>query len=100
MHSKCLNGDVFHSRRCDCGWQLHTAMEMIAPRRAWCIVYLDQEGRGIGCSTSSKRINSRTPVRIRSKPTSTWLCADLRNLWYWRAILLDLGLHSNPVLNQ
>jgi 3,4-dihydroxy 2-butanone 4-phosphate synthase/GTP cyclohydrolase II len=48
MHSKCLTGDVFHSRRCDCGWQLHKAMEAIAAEGRGVIVYLDQEGRGIG----------------------------------------------------
>ncbi|MFN8572806.1 MAG: hypothetical protein U0132_12230 [Gemmatimonadaceae bacterium] len=38
MHSKCLTGDVFHSKRCDCGWQLHAAMEMIAREdvESWC----------------------------------------------------------------
>ncbi|MDQ6689830.1 MAG: 3,4-dihydroxy-2-butanone-4-phosphate synthase, partial [Gemmatimonadota bacterium] len=48
MHSKCLTGDVFHSLRCDCGWQLDTAMKMIAKEGKGVIVYLDQEGRGIG----------------------------------------------------
>ena len=48
MHSKCLTGDVFHSRRCDCGWQLETAMRMIQVEGRGVIVYLDQEGRGIG----------------------------------------------------
>jgi 3,4-dihydroxy 2-butanone 4-phosphate synthase/GTP cyclohydrolase II len=48
MHSKCLTGDVFHSLRCDCGVQLHAAMEQIRDAGAGVIVYLDQEGRGIG----------------------------------------------------
>src|SRR3954463_10649497 len=48
IHSKCLTGDVFHSLRCDCGWQLDKAMEMIAAEGRGVIVYLDQEGRGIG----------------------------------------------------
>src|SRR5207245_4508094 len=48
MHSKCLTGDVFGSARCDCGWQLHSAMRMIASEGAGVVVYLDQEGRGIG----------------------------------------------------
>src|SRR5206468_10571071 len=47
MHSKCLTGDVFGSARCDCGWQLHSAMRMIAQGGAGVVVYLDQEGRGI-----------------------------------------------------
>ncbi len=48
MHSKCLTGDVFHSLRCDCGIQLHRAMELITREGRGVIVYLDQEGRGIG----------------------------------------------------
>ena len=48
IHSKCLTGDVFGSARCDCGWQLQTAMKMIAEAGAGVVVYLDQEGRGIG----------------------------------------------------
>ena len=48
MHSKCLTGDVFGSKRCDCGSQLHRAMELIAREGKGAIVYLDQEGRGIG----------------------------------------------------
>ena len=48
MHSKCLTGDVFHSQRCDCGWQLHRAMELISQAGQGVVVYLDQEGRGIG----------------------------------------------------
>src|SRR5437667_8807620 len=48
MHSKCLTGDVFGSARCDCGWQLHSAMRMIAADGRGVVVYRDQEGRGIG----------------------------------------------------
>jgi 3,4-dihydroxy 2-butanone 4-phosphate synthase/GTP cyclohydrolase II len=48
IHSSCLTGDVFHSARCDCGPQLHTAMERIAAEGRGVILYLNQEGRGIG----------------------------------------------------
>jgi 3,4-dihydroxy 2-butanone 4-phosphate synthase / GTP cyclohydrolase II len=48
VHSKCLTGDVFHSGRCDCGSQLHTAMERIAAEGRGVLLYLNQEGRGIG----------------------------------------------------
>ena len=47
-HSECLTGDVFHSQRCDCGDQLETAMQMISNNKSGVIVYLKQEGRGIG----------------------------------------------------
>jgi 3,4-dihydroxy 2-butanone 4-phosphate synthase/GTP cyclohydrolase II len=48
VHSKCLTGDVFHSARCDCGVQLETAMRRIAEARRGVLLYLNQEGRGIG----------------------------------------------------
>jgi 3,4-dihydroxy 2-butanone 4-phosphate synthase/GTP cyclohydrolase II len=48
MHSACLTGDVFHSVRCDCGAQLQTAMRRIADEGRGVLVYLNQEGRGIG----------------------------------------------------
>src|SRR5258708_36238668 len=48
VHSKCLTGDVFGSRRCDCGPQLHRALQMIDEAGKGVLVYLDQEGRGIG----------------------------------------------------
>jgi 3,4-dihydroxy 2-butanone 4-phosphate synthase/GTP cyclohydrolase II len=48
MHSECLTGDVFHSQRCDCGEQLHAAMHDIAKHGAGVLVYMRQEGRGIG----------------------------------------------------
>ncbi len=48
VHSSCLTGDVFHSARCDCGPQLHTAMARVASEGRGIILYLNQEGRGIG----------------------------------------------------
>jgi 3,4-dihydroxy 2-butanone 4-phosphate synthase/GTP cyclohydrolase II len=48
VHSKCLTGDVFHSARCDCGIQLQTAMQRIAAEGRGVLLYLNQEGRGIG----------------------------------------------------
>jgi len=101
MHSKCLTGDVFHSRRCDCGWQLHTAMEMIAHEGVVRSCISIRKGAGLGCSTSSKRINSRTPVRIRSKPTKHLALVRLAQLWYLaRKFCFDLGLHSIRVLTN
>ncbi|MBN1354699.1 bifunctional 3,4-dihydroxy-2-butanone-4-phosphate synthase/GTP cyclohydrolase II [bacterium] len=48
VHSECLTGDVFHSRRCDCGQQLHKAMDIISRKGTGIILYMRQEGRGIG----------------------------------------------------
>jgi 3,4-dihydroxy 2-butanone 4-phosphate synthase/GTP cyclohydrolase II len=48
VHSSCLTGDLFHSARCDCGRQLHAAMEQIVDEGRGVLIYLNQEGRGIG----------------------------------------------------
>ena len=53
VHSECLTGDVFGSLRCDCGWQLHTALPQIAKEKG-ILIYLPQEGRGIGLTNKIK----------------------------------------------
>ena len=49
VHSECLTGDAFSSLRCDCGPQLHAALRSISDKGWGCLLYLRQEGRGIGC---------------------------------------------------
>ena len=70
VHSKCLTGDVFHSSRCDCGPQLDKAMALIAAEGRGVLLYLNQEGRGIGLANKIRRMSCRIKDSIPSRRTS------------------------------
>ncbi len=101
VHSECVTGDVFHSSRCDCGAQLHAAMKLVEAAGCGAILYMKQEGRGIGIANKLKayKLQDAGADTVEAN-IQLGFPPDLRDYGVGAQMLLDLGIKKIDLITN